>query len=76
MSRTEKATFIENLRNALQAYRGFTQTEKNYAHTHLPEWIGTQGELDVFIKKFAERSIDIRPFLFETNFIKQNAYNQ
>jgi hypothetical protein len=66
MSRQEKANFVEMLRNALQSYRGFTQIEKNYAHLHLPEWIGPKGELDIFIKKFAENfSIDVRPFLFE-----------
>jgi len=66
MSRQEKANFIEELRNALQSYQGFTQNEKNYAHTHLPEWIGAKGELDIFIQKFAERfSLNIHPFLFD-----------
>jgi len=72
MSRQEKANFIEKLRNAFQSYRGFTQTEKNYAHTHLPTWIGTKGELDIFIKKFSEQFlVDIQPFLFEKRFMKQ-----
>jgi hypothetical protein len=66
MSRQEKANFIEELRNALQSYQGFTQSEKNYAHIHLPEWIGAKGELDMFIQKFSERfDLNIKPFLFD-----------
>jgi len=70
MSRQEKATYIENLRNALQSYQGFTQTEKCYAHQNLPDWIGAKGELDTFIKKFSEISIDVRPFLLDTRFLR------
>jgi hypothetical protein len=73
MSRQEKANFIEKLRNAVQSYRGFTQVEKCYAHKHLPEWIGKRGELDTFIRKFSERSLDVQPFLRETKFIQQVA---
>ncbi|HHD81944.1 MAG TPA: hypothetical protein ENK82_01265 [Campylobacterales bacterium] len=70
MSQQEKAYLIEKLRNRLQAYRGFTQPEKNYAHTHLPSWIGTQGELTLFIQKFSEKfALDIKPFLLENKFI-------
>ena len=68
MSRQEKANFVEMLRNALQSHRGFTQIEKNYAHLNLPEWIGPKGEVDLFIKKFAEHfSLDVQPFLFDLN---------
>lgn len=70
MSHEEKAHFIEQIRNALQSYRGFTPTEKHYANTHLSEWIGAQGELDMFIKKFSEMSLDVRPFLFEKKLIQ------
>jgi len=73
MSRQEKANFIEELRNAIQSYRGFTQNEKCYAHKHLPEWLGSKGELDIFIQKFSEKSIDVQPFLMEENFIKRVA---
>jgi len=73
MSRQEKANFIEKLRNAVQLYRGFTQNEKNYAHLHLPQWIGSKGELDLFIQKFSEQSLDIQPFLYENRFIKKVA---
>ena len=72
MSREEKANYIEELRNALQAYKGFTQFEKNYAHKHLPTWITTKGELDIFIKKISEEfSINIQPFLFDNKFINK-----
>jgi len=71
MSHQEKVNFIEQLRNAVQSYQGFTQTEKNYANKYLPEWIGTQGELDLFIKKFSEQSLDIQPFLNENNLLKR-----
>jgi hypothetical protein len=71
MSRQEKAIYIEKLRNALQSYRGFTQIEKNYAHIHLPNWIETKGELDVFMKKFSEKfSINVQPFLFDLQITK------
>jgi len=73
MSRQEKVIFIEKLRNAVQSYRGFTQTEKCYAHKYLPHWIGSKGELDTFIQKFSEQSIDIQPFLVEKNFIQSVA---
>ena len=73
MSRQEKVIFIEKLRCAVQSYRGFTQTEKCYAHKHLPNWIGTKGELDTFIQKFSEQSIDIQPFLVEKKFIQRVA---
>jgi len=72
MSREEKANFIECLRNAIQSYQGFTQIEKNYAHIHLPEWIGTKGELETFIQKFSEKfSLNIHPFLFDKHILSK-----
>ncbi|SFV70557.1 hypothetical protein MNB_SV-13-1332 [hydrothermal vent metagenome] len=71
MSCQEKEIFIEKLRNAVESYQGFTQTEKCYAQKHLPEWIGKEGELDTFIQKFSERSLDIKPFLNEIELITQ-----
>ena len=70
MSHQEKNYYIESLRNALQSYRGFTQIEKNFAHLHIPTWIGAKGELDMFIQKFSEHfSLDVRPFLSENKFM-------
>jgi len=73
MSHQEKVNFIEELRNAVQSYKGFTQTEKCYAHKHLPEWIGKKGELNTFIEKFSDISLDVQPFLFENKFIVKTA---
>jgi len=73
MSRQEKVIFIEKLRCAVKSYRGFTQSEKSYADKHLPNWIGAKGELDIFIQKFSEQSIDIQPFLLEKKIIKRVA---
>jgi len=72
MSRQEKTEYIEQIRNLLQSYNGFTQIEKNYAHLHLPTWIEAKHEFDTFIHKFAEKfSLDIRPFLLEKELLKQ-----
>ena len=69
MSREEKASYIETLRSALQSYRGFTQNEKDYAHTHLPILMGAKGELDTFIQKISEKFLlDIKPFLSVNKF--------
>jgi len=71
MSHQEKTSYIEELRNLLQSYKGFTQIEKNYAHLHLPSWIEARNDFDMFINKFSEKfSLDIRPFLFENNLLK------
>jgi len=71
MSHQEKVNYIEQLRNLLQSYKGFTQIEKNYAHLHLPMWIEARDEFDTFIKKFSEKfSLDIQPFLFENKLLK------
>jgi len=65
MSHTEKMNFIENLRKAIQSYRGFTTSEKLYGETNIYQWIGSDGNLDTLIKKFSEISLDIKPFLLE-----------
>ncbi len=72
MSLEEKTSYIETLRNALQSYRGFTQSEKNYAHTNLPFWIEKKGEFNIFSKKFSEKfSLDVQSFLFDSKFINK-----
>jgi deoxyadenosine/deoxycytidine kinase len=70
MSHTEKMNYIERLRKAIQSYRGFTLSEKQYAQKNIYEWIDNSGNLDMFIKKFAEISLDIQPFLVEKSFAK------
>lgn len=71
MSHQEKVIYIENLQNALQEYQGFTQTEKYYAQKNLSDWIGSKGELDTFIQKFSDISLDIQPFLLDKMFISK-----
>jgi len=73
MSHQEKINFIAQLRDAVQSYQGFTSTEKSYANRYIHEWIGKRGELDTFIQKFSERSLDIQPFLIEKKFIQSVA---
>ena len=65
MSHQEKMNFIERLRTAIQLYPGFTSSEKRYGLEHIHSWIGVNGSLDIFIKKFSELSLDIRPFLLD-----------
>lgn len=65
MSNQEKVNYIEHLRHAIQSYRGFTQREKPYGLKHISDWIERSNGLEVFIKKFSEISLDVRPFLLE-----------
>jgi len=70
MSHQEKMNFIENLRIAIQSYNGFTTSEKKYGENNIYQWMGSDGNLDTFVQKFAELSLDIRPFLLEKNLIR------
>jgi len=54
---------IEIIKNELPKYEGLTRMEKDYGLEHLNEWISEDGRLDILVKKFAEKSLDIRPFL-------------
>jgi len=54
---------IEVLQNELPKYEGLTRSEKSYGLSHLDEWIPENGKIDTFIEKYAERSLNIRPFL-------------
>jgi len=69
MSHDEKMNFIERLRQAIQSYQGFTSAEKDYGQTNLYQSVDSNGNLDGLIQRFAELSLDIRPFLKEQNFI-------
>jgi len=70
MSHTEKTDYIKQLHKAIESYRGFTSSEKQYAKTNIYQWIDNNGSLDIFIKKFAEISVDIKPFLLEKSFVR------
>lgn len=70
MSHQEKMNFIETLRTAIQSYQGFTTSEKTYGLSHIHNWIGTNGSLDIFIQKFSDISLDIKPFLLDEKILK------
>ena len=70
MSHQEKIHFIESLRTAIQSYQGFTSSEKKYGLNNIHIWVGADGSLDIFIKKFSDISLDIRPFLYEEKFLR------
>ncbi len=61
---------VEILQNELPKYEGLTKSEKNYGLTHLNEWVPDNGHLEVLIEKFAEKSLDIRPFLDRIGLLK------
>jgi hypothetical protein len=65
MSHQEKMSFIKSFRIAIQSYKGFTYSEKLYGVNHIDNWIGKDGNLDIFVEKFSERSLDVHPFLAE-----------
>jgi len=70
MSHIEKIDFIKRLRLAIQSYQGFTSSEKKYGIKNIQEWIGENGSLDLFIKKFSDISLDIVPFLKEQKLLR------
>ncbi len=70
MSYQEKANYIETICNAIESYRGFTTSEKAYGLKYVHQWIEDNGNLDTFIKKFSEISLDINPFISEYNLLK------
>lgn len=65
MSYEKKSNYIETICNAIESYRGFTTSEKAYGLKHIHNWIEDNGNLDTFIKKFSEISLDINPFISE-----------
>ncbi len=64
------ANTIQIIRNELPTYQGLTKSEKNYGLSHLDDWIPENGHLDTLIKKFAEKSLDIKPFLNQIGVLK------
>jgi len=64
------ATAIEIIKNELPKYQGLTKLEKSYGLSHLEEWVPENGHLEILIKKFAEKSLDIRPFLTQIGLLK------
>ena len=54
---------VEIIQNELPNYEGLTKGEKKYGLSHLDEWVPENGRLEILIEKFAEKSLDIKPFL-------------
>ncbi len=48
--------------------------EKSYGLKHLDEWVSEDGKLDLLVNKFAEKSLDIRPFLNRVGLLKQEVF--
>jgi hypothetical protein len=61
---------IEILQNELPKYAGLTKSEKNYGLSNLDKWIPENGRLEVLIEKFAEKSLNIKPFLEQVDLLK------
>lgn len=63
-------TTIEVIKKELPKYKGLTRSEKDYGLSHLQEWIPENGHLEIFIEKFSEKSLNIRPFLQQVGLVK------
>lgn len=61
---------VNIIQNALHDYKGFTSSEKKYCIDHLSEWISNDKSFDTMIGKFAEKSLDVKPFLVEIGLLK------
>ena len=66
------STTVEIIQNELPKYQGLTRQEKSYGLSHLDEWVPENGHLEVLISKFAEKSLDIRPFLDQVGLLKED----
>jgi len=66
------STTVEIIKSELPKYQGLTRLEKSYGLSHLDEWVPENGHLEVLISKFAEKSLDIRPFLNQVGLLKED----
>jgi hypothetical protein len=65
MSQQEKNRYVEMICNAIQTYKGFTNSEKQFAQENMHDWIDNSGSLNKLIESFSELSLDIKPFIKE-----------
>jgi hypothetical protein len=65
MSQQETNSYIEMICNAIQSYKGFTTSEKEFAQKNMHNWIDNTCCLNKLVEKFSEISIDIKPFIKE-----------
>jgi hypothetical protein len=61
---------LEIIQINLPAYQGLTKSEKNYGLSHLDEWIPQNGRVETLIRKYEEKSLDIKPFLVQHGLLK------
>jgi hypothetical protein len=61
---------VEIIQSELPKYQGLTKLEKSYGLSHLDEWIPENGHLEVLIEKFAEKSLNIKPFLEQIDLLE------
>ncbi|NOZ89962.1 MAG: hypothetical protein GXO60_01610 [Epsilonproteobacteria bacterium] len=64
MSSNERLNYRETLSREILSYAGFTTKEKQFGISNL-NLIDENGNVDKFIEKFEELSLDIRPFIQE-----------
>jgi len=64
MSNQERLNYKEILSKEILSYKGFTRGEKQFGLSNL-NLIDEDGNIDKFIEKFEEISLDIRPFIKE-----------
>jgi len=66
------STTVEIIQKELPKYQGLTRLEKSYGLSHLDEWVPENGHLEILISKFAEKSLDIRPFLDQVGLLEED----
>lgn len=64
MSNQERLNYRELLGKEILAYSGFTKGEKQFGLSNL-DLVDENGNIDKFVEKFEELSLDIRPFIQE-----------
>jgi len=62
MSNQERLNYRDTLRKEILSYAGFTTREKQFGLSNL-DLVTEDGNIDRFIQKFEEISLDIRPFI-------------
>ncbi|MCH9739629.1 MAG: hypothetical protein K0U38_02125, partial [Epsilonproteobacteria bacterium] len=62
----------DTIRHELPNYNGLTKLEKQYGLSYLDDKVPEKECCELLIKKFAEKSLDIRPFLQQIGLIKSS----
>ena len=70
MSQQERDSFIALICNEIQSYQGFTSSEKKFGIENLQTSIDKNGDLNNFIQRYEQLSLDITPFLAEKHLFR------